>query len=147
MRLNGFARECKAEQVGPRVTGFASLALVVDLGDVAGGSEQKADRQVRILVMSAKMLAEAGDIISGEATAAHDGEVAAEVDEESEQLTASDSKQLATGPPPWVWLAPMRTHDPGIFVSRVMAARASAAISSVTKRASTPTSATVAGSA
>ena len=35
--------------------------------------------------------------------------------------SASDPKQLATGPPPCVWLAPIRTCVPGILVVAVIA--------------------------
>ena len=56
--------------------------------------------------------------------------------------SASDSKQVATGPPPCVWLAPIRTWLPGIFVATVIASRARAVASSPMKRESIPTSAT-----
>ena len=58
--------------------------------------------------------------------------------------SASDSKQVATGPPPCVWLAPIKTWEPGIFVAAEIALRAWAVASSLMKIESIPTRATVA---
>ena len=57
--------------------------------------------------------------------------------------SASDSKQLAIGPPPCVWLAPIKTFAPGMRVSRRTISRARAVVSAVMKSASMPTSAMV----
>ena len=95
-RLDNFAPQSQSEQAGPLFAELAAGSKVVDLGHVAGRPQQKADRQVGILIMSAQGLPKVVDVVRRESAPAHDGQVAGEVDEQPEQLAARRSGRQHT---------------------------------------------------
>ena len=116
----------QAEHPRPFIAEFTARPAIVNLGDVTRSPQQKPDRQSGLLVMSPQGFSEVVNIIRSESVSSHDGEMACEVDEQSQQFAvgeraASTPTSGSIGPagltmsalplPGWVTCRPSRIRN------------------------------------